>query len=225
MLNRTSLLELEPEFSTVHNYFVKLPESKGIDFEAVLRDADAVYSVLPHNDLIHRGDWKLLEAINSGRLEQSYANCWRLILRISCSIAMFRESSFSIMAIEAENTTAEKNNKEKLKETKVAPLAPDEKRIVMNKWRLDSYDQRMLVKKMRQLYMTYFLSVRALRRERYFSTSTVRRLVNQYNPLSKGFWAALIFNDLLFVRGRDVLLSIFSVAVVSSVVGILIYKK
>jgi hypothetical protein len=69
MLNRASVLELEPDFSAVHNFFVKLPETKGIDFEVILRDADAVYSVLPHNDLIHRGDSTLLESIDNGRLE------------------------------------------------------------------------------------------------------------------------------------------------------------
>jgi hypothetical protein len=138
---------------------------------------------------------------------------------------MFRKSSRSILNFEEINATSEREVKKSIKESSISSDAPNVKRIVMNKWRLDSYDQRILVKKIRQIYMTYFLSVRALRREHYFSTITLRGFVNKYNPLSKGFWAALIFNDLLFVRGKDVLWSIFSVAVVSGVLGIMIYKK
>lgn len=46
-------MSLECEFSAVHNYLVKLPQSQDIQFEKLLKKADALIERIPPQELLH----------------------------------------------------------------------------------------------------------------------------------------------------------------------------
>lgn len=56
-------------------------------------------------------------------------------------------------------------------------------------------------------------------RRLYPFASRVVPFISSINPFAPGFWPALIFNQLLFADGKDMLVSIVSVAIIGGFLG------
>ncbi len=60
------LMQQPADFSNVHNFFVKLPQTHGIPFETIMMDADTMVSVFSYDMLAGRASPKLTELIADG---------------------------------------------------------------------------------------------------------------------------------------------------------------
>ena len=94
-------------------------------------------------------------------------------------------------------------------------------RKLVNEWRLCelkeiSQHKAVFFNKAPQIRLFLY---RKLGRKVFPLLSKTVKAIRSNNPFSPGFWPALLFNQLLFVDGRKMYLSVFSVAVLGGLLG------
>lgn len=94
-------------------------------------------------------------------------------------------------------------------------------RKLVNEWRLCelkniSQHKAVFFNKAPQIRLFVY---RKLGRKAFPLLSKVVKAIRSNNPFSPGFWPALLFNRLLFVDGKKMYLSVFSVAILGGLLG------
>ena len=67
MANREELMKKERDFGSVQNFFVKAPTVYGIPLEAIIEDADTIYSIFPEELLVKQCSSELKKMLAENR--------------------------------------------------------------------------------------------------------------------------------------------------------------
>ncbi len=94
-------------------------------------------------------------------------------------------------------------------------------RASRNQWRLSNFS---LHKNMSNFKKKYYLLLRNARLKYDPTYLTVRYLLSRFNPMNDEFLPFLLFNGNFFVKTRNIMMSVFSIAIVGGILSI-IFKQ
>jgi hypothetical protein len=222
--NREELMKVEKDFGSVQNFFVRAPTVQGMHIEAVIADADVIYSVFPEDKLLAR-------AVNSAETKK---------LLDAGRLAIFQNMiSKTVSSEDSQNKRTEKGKyhktgsahhktgngnftlkKSKHNNPKDCRESMSSARRLVNEWRQTDLKeisgQKILICKGPKILFSLYWKWR--RQMNPLLTSTAY-LTNKFNPFSAGFWPALFFNHLFFATGKQLYLSVLSLAVIGGFLG------